>query len=227
MITIPDQQLSKYFKLSDLTVSKSFPDIDNTPSVMFMDNLKNLAVFLDTIYDNFGPFEVTSGYRSPELNAAISSVATPSTTSYHMQGIAADLAPVNDDAYSYFLKILRSPDFFGPNGIIGELGNEAAAHGIVHISMVTPTKKGKAFYLSGNTNRGYTDQQVADLINPPSTDTEQTYYNPTPATDNSDIVEADVFEDPPKLLPITQLVVGLTLCIFFYAAITWYQKRKA
>lgn len=63
--------------------------IDNKPSKLATENLKYLAKhLLQPIRDHFGvPIKVTSGYRSPALNAAIGG----SETSFHAHGMAADI----------------------------------------------------------------------------------------------------------------------------------------
>ena len=63
--------------------------IENLPSWMDVDNLLDLAVLvLDPIREAWGqPLIVTSGYRSPQLNAAVGGVPT----SAHMDGCAVDI----------------------------------------------------------------------------------------------------------------------------------------
>lgn len=63
--------------------------IENLPSWIDVDNLLDLAVLvLDPIREAWGqPLTVTSGYRSPQLNAAVGGVPT----SAHMDGCAVDI----------------------------------------------------------------------------------------------------------------------------------------
>lgn len=83
---------SKYFKLEELLQSDTAlaASIENLPSWSDVENLKKLAVLvLDPIRQAWGqPLKVTSGYRSPQLNAAVGGVPT----SGHLEGCAADLA---------------------------------------------------------------------------------------------------------------------------------------
>lgn len=82
---------SKYFKLEELLQSDTAlaASIENLPSWSDVENLKELAVLvLDPIRQSWGqPLKVTSGYRSPQLNAAVGGVPT----SGHLDGHAADL----------------------------------------------------------------------------------------------------------------------------------------
>lgn len=82
---------SKYFKLEELLQSDTAlaASIENLPSWSDVENLKKLAVLvLDPIRQSWGqPLKVTSGYRSPQLNAAVGGVPT----SGHLEGCAADI----------------------------------------------------------------------------------------------------------------------------------------
>ena len=83
-------KLTENFSLNELTKSQTAErkGIDNTPSAEHQDNLKSLCeMILQPIRDHFGQVvSVSSGYRSPELCAAIGS----STQSQHASGCAAD-----------------------------------------------------------------------------------------------------------------------------------------
>ena len=82
-------QLSKYFALSELTVSESAArrGLKNVPFGKQLENLKQTAQRMDAIREGLGkPIIVTSGYRSPEVNAAIGG----SRTSAHCHGLAVD-----------------------------------------------------------------------------------------------------------------------------------------
>ena len=81
--------ISKYFSLEELIASStaSRKRIDNTPTAEHLENLKETARQADRMREFLGhPVIVTSGYRSPKLNAAIGG----SKTSSHMQGYAID-----------------------------------------------------------------------------------------------------------------------------------------
>ena len=83
---------SKYFRLEELLKSDKAlaAQIENLPSWKDVDNLLDLAVLvLDPIREAWGqPLIITSGYRSPQLNAAVGGVPT----SAHMDGCAVDIA---------------------------------------------------------------------------------------------------------------------------------------
>lgn len=82
-------QLSKYFALSELTVSETAArrGLKNVPFGKQLENLKQTAQRMDAIREGLGkPIIVTSGYRSPEVNAAIGG----SKTSAHCHGLAVD-----------------------------------------------------------------------------------------------------------------------------------------
>lgn len=83
---------SKYFKLEELLKSDTalVSQIENLPSWADVKRLQELAAYvLDPIREAWGqPLIVTSGYRSPQLNAAVGGVCT----SAHMVGCAVDVA---------------------------------------------------------------------------------------------------------------------------------------
>jgi len=88
-MTTSDRQLSANFRLSEFVRSQTAArrGINNTPAPAVIDRLERLCVeLLQPIRDVLGPVHITSGYRSPILNAAIGG----SSTSQHCQGDAAD-----------------------------------------------------------------------------------------------------------------------------------------
>jgi zinc D-Ala-D-Ala carboxypeptidase len=82
-------KLSRNFSLQELTKSETSirRGIDNTPDEEALNNLTTLCnMVLQKVRDSHGLVQVTSGYRSPELNKAIGG----STTSDHCKGCAVD-----------------------------------------------------------------------------------------------------------------------------------------
>ena len=84
-------KLSKNLSLAEVTKSKTAKrlGIDNTPDDWATENLRKIAEHVfQPLRDAFKcPIYVSSGYRSPELNAAIGG----SKRSQHMEGRALDL----------------------------------------------------------------------------------------------------------------------------------------
>ena len=83
-------KLTEHFSLEELTFSQTATrhGIDNTPSDEVLANLRGLANFLEEIRRIVGrPIIVTSGYRSPELNAVVGGAKH----SAHIEGRAADI----------------------------------------------------------------------------------------------------------------------------------------
>jgi zinc D-Ala-D-Ala carboxypeptidase len=81
--------LSPHFSLEELTATDVRRGIDNTPSPDIIQNLRLLAVSLESVRFllNAGPIRINSGYRCAELNEAIGG----SKWSAHMIGLAADI----------------------------------------------------------------------------------------------------------------------------------------
>ena len=82
--------LSQNFTLAQLTFSQTAArlGIDNTPGPEIIEHLTAVAVGLERVQQLLGhPILISSGYRSPALNASIPGSAK---TSAHMEGWAAD-----------------------------------------------------------------------------------------------------------------------------------------
>lgn len=82
-------QLTPHFSLAELIASNTADadGIDNTPTAEHLPHLKVLAAALEQVRALFGvPMHITSGYRNPELNAAVGGVSN----SDHALGYAAD-----------------------------------------------------------------------------------------------------------------------------------------
>jgi hypothetical protein len=82
-------RLSRYYTLARLVHSDTARErgIDNAPPPALIGNLRLLARGLDRIRRLLGyPLDISSGYRSPALNAAVGGAPN----SQHAQGLAAD-----------------------------------------------------------------------------------------------------------------------------------------
>lgn len=79
-------RLGRYFSLGEFTVTST--GLVNVPAPQAIANLRALVSnVLDPLREDIGaPIRITSGYRSPEVNAAIGG----SDTSDHMYGRSAD-----------------------------------------------------------------------------------------------------------------------------------------
>lgn len=101
-------QLSKNFSLEEMTHSDFAvrKGIDNTPTPEQVENLRDVARVLEEVRALIAcPIGVTSGFRSPKLNAAVGG----SATSAHMEGRAADFrAPQYGEPLDICKAIARS-----------------------------------------------------------------------------------------------------------------------
>jgi hypothetical protein len=82
--------LTTHFTVEELTQSQTAirRGIDNTPAPDVVENLKRVAALLEQIRTLLGekPIFVSSGYRSPGVNAAVGGASN----SRHLLGLAAD-----------------------------------------------------------------------------------------------------------------------------------------
>ena len=86
----PDLRLTEHFCLSEFTRSATAIrlGISNQPSAQQVQRLRALCQHvLEPLRRRFGVIRITSGYRSPELNARVGGVPT----SQHTLGEAADI----------------------------------------------------------------------------------------------------------------------------------------
>ena len=81
--------LSPHFSLEEFTHSSKAISMgdENKPTPEHLENLRHLAERMEAVRALFNrPFEITSGYRNPQVNAAVGGVPT----SDHALGHAAD-----------------------------------------------------------------------------------------------------------------------------------------
>ena len=102
--------LSRNFSLQELTKSDTAirKGINNNPSSGQIEKLKDLCEnILQPVRDHFGRVKVTSGFRSPELCAAIGS----SVNSQHAKAEAADFEVMGTDNAELADWIYKNLDF--------------------------------------------------------------------------------------------------------------------
>lgn len=103
-------KLSEHFTLEEMTYSQTAitKKIDNTPNAATLARLSKLCnELLEVVRKEYGyPIKVTSGYRSPKVNAAVGGAKT----SQHMYGEAADLKAIkttNKQLFDVIAKLIK------------------------------------------------------------------------------------------------------------------------
>ena len=150
-------KLTPNFSLSEMTKSDTALrlDMDNTPNAVQAENLKTLCEkVLQPVRDHFGKgVKVNSGFRHPQVNAAVGG----STTSDHCKGMAADIeipGVANGDLAQWIVDNLEFRqvilEFYTPG---------VPDSGWVHVSfnpednkkqvLTAAKQRGKTLYLSG------------------------------------------------------------------------------
>ena len=103
--------LSPHFSLAELVASQvaTRKGIDNTPAAVVVANLTRLAALLEQVRALVGaPIAISSGYRSPALNKAVSGAAN----SAHVLGLAADISTAKLTSKALALLIRQSGIIF-------------------------------------------------------------------------------------------------------------------
>lgn len=95
----------KYFDLEEFLTSSTArqKSIENLPSWEIVENLNELALWLDQLREDWGSgIIVSSGYRNDKLNSAVGGVLN----SIHRKGFAADIYPANGK-YEEFVEFIK------------------------------------------------------------------------------------------------------------------------
>lgn len=88
-LTTNDILISRHFTIKEMCATQT--GLPNKPDVDAFNHLETLCRgILEPIREKWGALRVTSGYRSPEVNAAVGG----SKTSQHVTGSAADFVPM-------------------------------------------------------------------------------------------------------------------------------------
>ena len=97
-------KLSPHFTLEELTVTNK--PLDNSPPNNILEVLRTTAFFMEQVREVLGnaPIKINSGYRSPEVNKAVSG----SKTSAHLFGYAVDFTATGQTPYTIANVLARS-----------------------------------------------------------------------------------------------------------------------
>lgn len=120
-MTLLDHHISTSFRLSEFLRSESAQrhGIDNTPDAVALANIRNvLGPSMQRVRDLLEtPVFVTSGYRSPQVNALVGG----SRNSQHLQGLAADFtSPQFGSPRAICKHLLQHPDLIRWDQLIWE-----------------------------------------------------------------------------------------------------------
>jgi zinc D-Ala-D-Ala carboxypeptidase len=121
---MPSAMLSEHFSLAEFTISETAArlGLDNEPDAKAFKNLQQLADVMEQVRSLCGdnPVTILSGYRAPEVNAAVGG----SSTSAHMVGLAADfIVPEFGDPLTICLTLEPMLNDLGVDQLIWEFGD--------------------------------------------------------------------------------------------------------
>jgi zinc D-Ala-D-Ala carboxypeptidase len=146
-------RVSEHFTFAELTITehRDFLDEQADAPPQVRANLVRLAVdLLEPVRALVGPLRVNSGYRCRGLNSAIGG----SRTSAHVDGLAADVVPVDLDLRDAYVLLAESPLPF--DQLIYEFGRWIHIGGARHGA--APRRECLAIYQAG----GYVRWSRAD-----------------------------------------------------------------
>lgn len=135
--TLPPGNLTPHFTLAEFTASDTAEEqgIDNTPSDVEVDELAETAQLMELVRALCGGNAVliSSGYRCPELNAAVGGASN----SAHLYGCAADIEiPDFGDPLTVCRAIMPSVAQLGIDQLIYETSSDGSAW--VHVGRAVP-----------------------------------------------------------------------------------------
>lgn len=144
-------KLSEHFDLAEFTASQTADrlNLDNTPPQLVIANLLVLAEGLEQVRSLLGnrPLTITSGYRSPSVNAAVGS----KPSSQHLAGQAADfICPRYGSPADIMAAIVGSDIKY--DQVISEFASNGG--GWVHISFSERNRK-QALVIDSKGTRNY------------------------------------------------------------------------
>ena len=120
-------QITDHFTIEELTRTKA--GIPNDPPMALAKNLVKIALKLEQARAIWGfPVIVSYAYRSPALNTACGST---STTSAHLEGLAADAVPTNLTLREAFDALVADPEF------MKDVDQLIIERGCIHIGLAT------------------------------------------------------------------------------------------
>jgi zinc D-Ala-D-Ala carboxypeptidase len=100
------ERLSPHFTLAEMTATQ-VRGFDNTPGPTELRNLRRTCAVLERVRLEFGPWHVTSGFRSEYVNRVIGGAVK----SRHMDGLAADGFPLRSVSWRDVVEFIRTlPD---------------------------------------------------------------------------------------------------------------------
>lgn len=149
-------QITPHFRLSEFSVSGSYPHLAEPIPTAFIPNAEKLArTVLEPMRVEWGrPFQILSGYRAPALNKAVGG----SPTSQHATAAAADITTA--DVRMLFLLLLRHPDKY-PMGQCIWYGTDRA---FLHIALPSRRYPTPTFFVSPSSKKYVQVKTVGEAL---------------------------------------------------------------
>lgn len=212
----PDEKISKYYKLKDLTkTSLPYPNLPENEEEL--ENLRKMGTLLDAIRDQVGSFNIASVYRSQANQDYLRKSSSMAVAkSLHSRGMAADITPTNGMTTRQFAQAIYNNELL--KVMVGQLVDKAEGHQTsVHISLptasfpsATPMYVGAAgayYRYRGRDLEEWQASSLAEII---------------PTNEESDLVSDEEMEDDSSSKP-WGLILGGTAVV---GLVLWAYMRK-
>lgn len=136
--------LSSHYALKDFigtSQSLNQPNMPSSPDYYY--NLSDLANFVELIESKIGPVQILSGYRTKELQNALTAAGEPTSagTSFHELGRGIDIYPTTMPINQYFGRMLADEEVKNQMAEVAYKPGQNSIHiGINILSDVRPVK---------------------------------------------------------------------------------------
>jgi hypothetical protein len=206
-VTDANTMMSAHYSLGNLTATQQQLTSPNMPSTQEqMNNLSVLAQDLEELTQSIGPFNILSGFRTPELQNVLGQEGNPVSAglSFHELGRAVDLYPTTMTVNEFVSRLLANESLKIKFVEIAMKPSQNAIHLAVNIPSDTRAPRILVLNASG-AYAPMSDQDIEAMISP---------YIPTPELRASIVSENAQAQSAGLTMPIVLAVAAIGLFLF-------------
>lgn len=157
------QMLSPSYSIASLSQTNYGLSRPNLPTTQDqVDNMTILANILDQLTSNIGQFSIISGFRIPELQAALAAAGDPvaTGTSFHELGRAVDIAPTGMTPAEFFGRLLANENL---KNMFAEIAIKPSQN-TIHLAVNVPSDTRTPKVLGLNSDNIYASLSLNDIL---------------------------------------------------------------